>query len=132
MQIVPVTRDNPAVTGTIDAPPEILSTLRRSCFDCHSNETVWPWYSRVAPASWLVAHDVHEGREHVNFSTWTTLPTDQKQKVYREMSEVVESGAMPPGIYTPFHPEARLSLQELNAVVSWARRAAGSDGGQAR
>ena len=121
MQVFPVTRDNPPVSGQLEAPAPIAATLRRSCFDCHSNETVWPWYSRVAPASWLVAHDVHEGREHLNFSTWTTLSPEERKKRFKEIGEMVERGAMPPGIYTPMHPEARLSLQDINAVATWAR-----------
>ncbi len=121
IQTIPVARDNPTATGPIDAPAPIEATLRRACFDCHSNETVWPWYSRVAPASWLVAHDVHEGREHVNFSTWKALPAEEQRKRLHEIAEEVEKGAMPPGIYTPLHPEARLRLQEITALAEWAR-----------
>lgn len=121
MQLVPVTRDNPPVTGAIEAPPEVAATLRRACFDCHSNQTVWPWYSRVAPASWLVALDVRRGREHLNFSTWTALPASDRRERYAEIAEVVESGAMPPGIYTPLHPEARLSLDDIRVLAGWAR-----------
>lgn len=124
IQLIPVTRDNPPVTGPIGAPAPVAATLRRACFDCHSNETVWPWYSHVAPASWLVAHDVHEGREHVNFSTWASLSTAERQKRLLEIAEEVEKGAMPPGIYTPLHPETRLSLQDITAVVTWAREGA--------
>jgi hypothetical protein len=124
MQVVPVTRDNPPVTAPLDAPQAVTATLRRACFDCHSNETVWPSYSRFAPVSWLVAHDVHEGREHVNFSTWASLPREQQVKRFQEIAEQVERGAMPPGIYTPLHPDARLSLQDINALAAWARQAA--------
>ena len=124
-QVIPVSRENPPVTGSIDAPAPITATLRRSCFDCHSNETIWPWYSRVAPASWLVAHDVDEGREHLNFSTWTTLPADEQRKRFLEIAEQVERGAMPPGIYTPLHPEARLSLSDITALANWAREMGG-------
>jgi len=122
IQLVPVTRDNPPVTGPVDPPAPIAATLRRACFDCHSNETVWPWYSRVAPASWLVAYDVREGREHLNFSTWTSLSAQDRLKLGGEIAEEVEKGAMPPGVYTPLHPEARLSLQDISAVVAWAKR----------
>jgi hypothetical protein len=121
MQLVPITRDNPAARAPLGAPPEIASTLRRACFDCHSNETVWPWYSRVAPASWLIAHDVHDGREHLNFSTWTTLPAGEQRKVREAIASQVERGAMPPGIYTPLHPEAHLSLQDITTLAAWAR-----------
>ena len=120
IQLIPVSRDNPPVTGPITAPPEIAATLRKGCYNCHSNETTWPWYSRVAPASWLIAHDVNEGREHLNFSTWTALSPSERQKVLLEMSEEVRKGSMPPGIYTPLHPEARLRLAEINALAAWA------------
>jgi hypothetical protein len=126
VQVIPVSRDNPPVTGVVDAPPAIAATLRRSCFDCHSNETVWPWYSRVAPASWLVAHDVEEGREHLNFSTWSSLPVDEQRKRFLEIAEQVETGAMPPGIYTPLHPEARLTLGDITALATWGRERAGA------
>jgi hypothetical protein len=121
IQVIPVSRDNPPVTGVVDAPAPIAATLRRSCFDCHSNETVWPWYSRVAPVSWLVAHDVHEGRAHINFSTWNSLAPEERKKRFVEIAEQVESGAMPPGIYIPLHPEGRLTLADINAVAAWAR-----------
>ena len=62
IQFIPVNRNNPEVTGEINAPEEVMAILRRSCYDCHSNETVWPWYSYVAPASWLISHAVHDGR----------------------------------------------------------------------
>jgi len=77
--------------------------VERACYDCHSNKTVWPWYSYVAPVSWLVEHDVHEGREHLNFSEW-----DKEQKHADEAAEEVEDGEMPLRIYTLLHPEARL------------------------
>jgi hypothetical protein len=125
MQVIPVTRDNPPVTSAIEAPAHIAAALRRSCFDCHSNETVWPWYSRVAPASWLVAHDVHEGREHLNFSTWASYSAADRKRIFTAMADVVERGTMPPGIYTfPLHPQARLTLEEISSIARWAREQA--------
>jgi len=124
MQVVPVTRENPPVTGALSAPPGIDAVLRRACYDCHSNETVWPWYSRVAPASWLIAHDVNEGREHLNFSTWTALSEDERRRRLEELVEQVNRGAMPPGIYTPLHPEAHLSLNDIRTLSEWARQQA--------
>jgi hypothetical protein len=70
IQFVPVNRSNPPAQGDFRGSPEVVSVLRRACYDCHSNETVWPWYSRVAPLSWVIAHDVNEGRAVLNFSTW--------------------------------------------------------------
>src|ERR1700675_3478768 len=70
IQLVPIHHDNPPATGSLTAPAPVASILRRACYNCHSHETTWPWYSYVAPVSWLVARDVHEGRRHMNFSAW--------------------------------------------------------------
>jgi hypothetical protein len=69
-QLVPLDRSNPPVSAEVPATPEVRAILKRSCYDCHSNETRWPWYAYAAPMSWLLVYDVHEAREHMNFSTW--------------------------------------------------------------
>src|SRR5690242_8962779 len=84
IQVIPVTRDNPPGETEVPAPDSVRVVLRRACYDCHSNETVWPWYSRIAPVSWLLARDVHQGRRELNFSTWNRL-TDQR--LARKMKE---------------------------------------------
>src|SRR5450759_484008 len=71
IQLIPVDRTNPPVQKEMPAPPDVQAILRRSCYDCHSNETVWLWYSKVAPISWLVSRDVRQGRRELNFSDWT-------------------------------------------------------------
>ncbi len=73
IQFIPVDKTNPPVTAELDAAMEIISVFKRSCYDCHSNETVWPWYSSIAPVSWLVTADVKEARKHLNFSEWGNL-----------------------------------------------------------
>ncbi len=118
-QLVPVDRSNPPVTTGFGAQQELMATLRRSCYDCHSNETVWPWYSRVAPVSWLVAHDVHEGREHLNFSTWGAYSGDKQAKLRKEIWQEVSEGEMPPLQYYPAHPDARLSEQDKAIIRVW-------------
>ncbi|MDX1395228.1 MAG: heme-binding domain-containing protein [Gemmatimonadota bacterium] len=123
VQLVPVDRANPPVEMEVDAPAEVLSVLRTSCYDCHSNETTWPWYSRVAPVSWLVARDVREGREHVNYSTWGRYTAEDRAEKQAETWEDVEEGEMPPGIYTLMHPDARLSEQDRAALRGWALQA---------
>jgi hypothetical protein len=85
---------------------------QRACFDCHSNETRWPWYSKVAPVSWLVTHDTIEGREHVNFSEWNRYSEEAE-----EFAEVIRAGEMPLPIYLPLHPEARLSAAEQQQLI---------------
>ncbi len=92
--------------------PQTRELAQRACFDCHSNETVWPWYSNVAPVSWLVQSDVNEGRSHLNFSDWS------KVREAFEIPEVVQEGRMPPSIFLIMHPEARLTQAEKEALVS--------------
>lgn len=119
IQFMPVDRSNPPVTLVVDAPPEVMSILRRSCFDCHSNETVWPWYSRVAPMSWKVVDHVHEGREHLNFSTWDQNDAEDRAEIVEEIWEEVAKGAMPMPNYLRLHAEARLSEADLAALKAW-------------
>lgn len=92
---------------------QTLALVKRACLDCHSNETVWPWYSYVAPASWLVNHDVMEGREHLNFSEWTAESRD-----VNEIIGVIEDGEMPPAIYLPLNPSARLTDAEKQQLIT--------------
>ncbi len=120
-QLVPVSRTNPPVEQDVAAPAEVDAILRRACYDCHSNETVWPWYSRIAPVSWLVAHDTNEGRAHLNFSTWNRLSIPERHEVLDELLDEVESGGMPLPIYLPLHPEARLSDADKAVLLAWAR-----------
>jgi hypothetical protein len=119
-QLIPIDRNNPPVTAAVQVPQELRRILSRACFDCHSHETVWPWYSRIAPASWLVAIDVHEGRHHLNFSTWGDYPQDKQQKLRKKIWESVREGEMPPFQYLPLHPEARLNEQEKAMILGWA------------
>ena len=85
---------------------------QRACFDCHSNEIDWPWYSYVAPVSWLIQHDAEEGRQHLNFSDW------DRMRYPDEIIEVVDRGEMPPAQYLLMHPEARLTQQEKDQFIS--------------
>jgi hypothetical protein len=129
MQLVPVERSNPPVEAEVPASAEIRSILRRACYDCHSNETEWPWYSRVAPVSWLVAHDVVEGREKLNFSTWNRLDTKKQVEALHESWEEVEEGEMPPWFYLPPHPDAELSPSDRAALREWSRFSEHGEGG---
>ncbi|MCB9848978.1 MAG: heme-binding domain-containing protein [Phycisphaeraceae bacterium] len=120
IQFRPVNRSNPPVTMVVDAPPQVMSILKRSCFDCHSNETVWPWYSYVAPVSWLVADDVEEGREHVNFSAWDGYDAEDRADLIGECWKEVSRGKMPLKKYLRMHPDAALSQEDLVAIAEWA------------
>lgn len=118
--IIPAKRTNPPVTADFDGPAEIKALLRRSCYDCHSNETRWPWYGRTGPGSWLLVHHVNEGREHLNFSTWGELDEETRLHNVDEIWEEVEDGAMPLPFYTAAHPEAKLSEEEKLRLKAWA------------
>jgi hypothetical protein len=120
-QFVPVERSNPPVESDANAPASVKTILERSCYDCHSHTTVWPWYSHIAPVSWLVAHDVEEGREHLNFSKWQDHERSKKfAKLLDEVVEVVEEEEMPLWYYLPLHPEAALTQNERDAIAGWA------------
>lgn len=117
IQLVPYGRAhaNPAVVAepAWDSP-ETRDLFRRACADCHSNETVWPWYSNVAPVSWLVQRDVDEGRHNFNVSEWGLA----ENKDADEAAELVERGEMPLSVYLPLHPEAQLSTAEREALIA--------------
>jgi hypothetical protein len=101
---------NPPERFAFEAPPEVKAIMHRACFDCHTNETRWPLYARIAPGSWLMARDVHNGRNHLNISKWADVDEDERQDDLENCWEQVESGAMPPWFYiVPLHPDAKLS-----------------------
>jgi len=120
IQVVPIERINPSVESDIPTSPEVKSLLKRACYDCHSNETVWPWYSRVAPISWIVTKDVREGRADLNFSTWNRYSTKEQAKKLKESWEEVKEGKMPPWSYLAMHRMARLSPQDHELLRGWA------------
>jgi hypothetical protein len=113
---------DPAVTfaAVVKPPQHVSQILERSCRDCHSHATVWPWYSRVAPVSWLVAGDVKEGRNRLNLSVWNIYSPEMSAIRQRAICEEVKTGEMPPKYYTPLHPQARLTGQDVSALCSLA------------
>ena len=117
---IPVDRTNPPVTGTIEAPGKVMAILHRSCYDCHSNETKWPWYSYVAPASWLVEKDVQDGRKHLNFSQWDTYSEKRRRHKIKEIGEEVAEGEMPLWFYVPLHAEAGLLPADIEILTAWS------------
>jgi hypothetical protein len=120
IQFWPVSRTNPPVTSDLQAPPDVKAILHDACYNCHSNETKWPWYSHVAPASWMLAHDVHHARSMFNLSNWGSIPPNERQVIMRHMWKQVESGGMPLLMYRLAHPEARLSESQKNTLKEWA------------
>jgi hypothetical protein len=121
IQFVPVKGigSNPPARFKLDAPPEVEAILRESCFDCHSNETEWPFYARIAPGSWLMSRDVVKGRSRMNMSEWGDADEDERS-IDRENSwDKIEEGEMPPWFYLPLHPSARLNDEEKQLLKSW-------------
>lgn len=116
-QLVPVDRSNPPVTQELkwDAD-ETRELVSRACFDCHSNQTVWPWYSYIAPISWRVADHVEHGRGHLNFSEW-----DKPNEDFDEIKEVMDEGEMPLWDYLLMHSEAKLTPEETQALLEGLR-----------
>ena len=121
-QLVQPERTNPtsdpaaAFDAVVKPPPHVASVIARSCRDCHSNQTVWPWYSEVAPASWLVARDVREGRAHLNFSQWNIYGPEMSRLRMKAICFEVIEGKMPPKYYTPLHRNARLTAGDVGAL----------------
>jgi mono/diheme cytochrome c family protein len=119
-QFIPVERTNPPVQQDIPAPANVKAILKASCYDCHSNETVWPWYSRVAPISWLVSNDTVEGRQRLNFSTWNQYLPEQQADLIAGSLKRVQRGRMPPWYYTIKHTEGKISPEKLAILEAWA------------
>jgi hypothetical protein len=123
IQLVPFghSHTNPPVTKEPDwNSPDTRALVHRACFDCHSNETIWPWYAHVAPMSWLLQRDVNEGRSHLNFTEW-----DHRQKHAKDVAAEVKQGDMPPWFYLPMHPLARLTEAEKQALIDGAEKTLG-------
>jgi len=128
IQFVQPDRSNPptdpnATFEAVAKPPQPVSgVVRRACMDCHSHQTVWPWYSRIAPVSWLIADDVREGRAHLNFSEWNRLSPEASQLKMRQMCTEIRKGDMPMPQYRLLHREARLSPTDVSAFCEVAQQ----------
>ena len=99
---------------------EVKGIIKTACYDCHSYETRYPWYSYVAPVKWLVINDINEGREELNFSEWQKLEKREQIKMLEEIKEEVEGGNMPLPIYTIMHRDASLSDEQKIKLSEWA------------
>jgi hypothetical protein len=118
-------RTNPPVdeTQTIYAQtqmtPEVHAILDRSCRDCHSNKTAWPWYTNVSPISWFIVDHVDQGRQDLNFSVWGTYDQRRKDRRLQQMCDLVSDGSMPLSTYTPLHRGSKPSSEEVRALCAW-------------
>jgi mono/diheme cytochrome c family protein len=117
IQFIPVERTNPPVQSDIIAPAEVKAIFKKACYNCHSNETNWVWYTKVAPASFLAVGDVNDGRKHLNFSEWDIKKESKKKE---EIWDEIREEQMPPWQYKIFHSEAKLTPEEKNVLRNWA------------
>jgi Haem-binding domain len=106
-------------TANIEQP--VLDVMQRSCQNCHSDRTSWPWYSHVAPVSWLIQKDVHNGREHWNMSKWDQYSLDQRQDILSRIAPMVRNRQMPLPKYLALHPEAKLTDSDVDLIYRWSR-----------
>jgi hypothetical protein len=128
IQFIQPRRTNPravasrALWNHVDVPREVQSPLMRACGDCHSNQTVWPWYSHVAPASWVVTDDVNEGRRHMNFDDWEAQESAKQANDHLiDICKEITTKGMPPFTYRIAHRESQLKTQEISAICSWSK-----------
>ena len=113
IQFIPVERSNPPITNEVNWDSEETRALaKKACFDCHSHETIWPWYSYAAPLSFVIAHHVDHGREYLNFSDWT-----QPNEDFEMVKEMIEEGEMPLWNYVLMHGEANLTPEEQENLL---------------
>ena len=134
IQFVPVNRNNPeviaaeSITSQLTGQPEVEKILRNACFDCHSNESKYPWYSYVAPASWFIQDHINEGREELNFSIWNTYSEKRKDHKLEETIELVEKRIMPMESYLILHSEAKLTSEQIQLLGDWVSAERGKMG----
>lgn len=126
IQVVRPAHTNPpidsskAISAKVTVDPAVQSIFNRACNDCHSNNTVWPWYSNVAPVSWLVWRDVNDGRRHMNLSDFQTTPIQREGRNIQGICEETRRGSMPMSIYVPMHPLSKLTSSDIDTLCSWS------------
>lgn len=125
IQVFRINKNNPVSDEQSDflkienAPEDISLLLKRGCYDCHSNETVYPWYSNIAPVSWILNSHITEGREHVNFSEWGNYQPGRRGHKRDACAEMIQKGYMPLKPYTVIHKDAKFTSEEKEKLVKW-------------
>jgi hypothetical protein len=126
VQLIRPVRTNPPVDAArtlharISVPSEVKAVFDRACRDCHSHETRWPWYSNVAPVSWLVIDHVNHGRSHLNFSDWAQYTPADAEKLIEKSCKLARDGSMPMPSYLWMHHDARLDTRDIELICDWA------------
>jgi hypothetical protein len=114
---------NRSIQAHAGTPAALVAVLDRACRDCHSNATVWPWYTQVAPLSWAMAYEAAAGRKAVNFSEWAGYSPAQQRDLLIQSCQDASTGRMPWSTWTLLHPETKLSAQDVETICAAARRA---------
>lgn len=115
----PAVDPSQSIESRLQVTPQVAAILDRSCNDCHSNKTRWPWYSNVAPVSWFVIGHVDEGRQNLNFSEWGRYNQRDVEGMLRQICREVRAGVMPLGSYTPLHRGSKLSAEDVKTLCAW-------------
>ncbi|WP_297815038.1 heme-binding domain-containing protein [uncultured Polaribacter sp.] len=116
----PVNESKDFVSVT-NPPVKVATIIKTSCYDCHSNQTNYPWYTNIAPVSWWIGHHIEEGREHLDFSNWGDYSKKKADHKLEEFYEEVEEGEMPLTSYTSLHGEAKLSEEDKALLIAWVK-----------
>ena len=117
----------PKIEGSKNIPPPVQAVVNRSCKDCHSSETTWPWYSRIAPISWFIERDVREGRKRLDFSKWASRSKAPSLGEVEEICGAVSSADMPPAPYRFMHPNSKLTSEDVAVFCKWAEDLSAKD-----
>ena len=110
------------ITQVLNVPEDVLTILKTSCYDCHSNNTIYPWYYSIQPVAWWLNNHISEGKEHLNFSVFGSYPQKKAKHKMHEIKEVIEENEMPLTSYTIIHSNARLSAGQKKLVTDWVNR----------
>lgn len=110
-----------AISTVMDVPAEVQEILKTSCNDCHSNNTVYPWYSEIAPVSWYLASHVNEGKEHLNFSEWASYNENQKSHIIKDIEEELQDKKMPLKSYLIIHENAKMTEAQYKIMLNWVK-----------
>jgi Haem-binding domain len=126
MQFIPVKKNNSNdvtkdITTAFPVPAEVLTIMKTSCYDCHSNNTVYPWYNAIQPVAFYLAHHVDEGQHEVNFNEFASYKPRRQYKKFNEIIEQIEEGEMPMWSYTAIHRETALNDTQKSLMINWAK-----------
>ena len=125
IQFVPVNREIPKSDENNDflvmtqAPEDVQILMRNACYDCHSNETNWPWYSHIAPISFVIVEHIVDGKDHLNFSNWSTYDFEDYPSILKHMKKEIERGGMPLAGYTLIHTDAKMTDERKALILNW-------------